>query len=160
VAYFLLNLREASDAERDKERWQNWDSMGRTQKYLKKSGKGPRGRRREEKDGPVGVPAKNRWGEGVGTGVIDLDGSRDMISKGFVLTWGDGSIVRESRREGGNGKEGGEGGGGGGGGNLTLSIVSKDSHTRRMNSSHSDELRRGLKEPRQGGRGSEFGCAT
>jgi hypothetical protein len=48
-------------------------------------------------------------GEGVGAGVVDLDGSRDTISKGFVFTWDDGSIVRESkggRREGGEGEAG------------------------------------------------------
>jgi len=41
---------------------------------------------------------------GEGTGVVDLDGSRDIISKGFVFTWDDGSIV--GRRGGRRGKEG------------------------------------------------------
>ena len=48
-------------------------------------------------------------GEGEGAGVVDLDGSRDIISKGFVFTWDDGSIVREGkggRREGGEGEAG------------------------------------------------------
>lgn len=35
------------------------------------------------------------FGEGEGAGVVDLDGSRDTISKGFVFTWDDGSIVEE-----------------------------------------------------------------
>jgi hypothetical protein len=30
---------------------------------------------------------------GEGAGVVDLDGSRDIISKGFVFIWDDGSIV-------------------------------------------------------------------
>jgi hypothetical protein len=42
-----------------------------------------------------------------GAGVVDLDGSRDMISKGFVFTWDDGSIVRESRGEAGRRGRGG-----------------------------------------------------
>lgn len=48
-------------------------------------------------------------GEGVGAGVVDLDGSRDMISKGFVFIWDDGSIVRvgEGGRRG-RGRGGGE----------------------------------------------------
>jgi hypothetical protein len=32
---------------------------------------------------------------GEGTGVVDLDGSRDTISKGFVFIWDDGNIVTE-----------------------------------------------------------------
>jgi hypothetical protein len=32
---------------------------------------------------------------GEGVGVDDLDGSRDTISKGFVFTWDDGSIVKK-----------------------------------------------------------------
>ena len=47
-------------------------------------------------------------GEGEGAGVVDLDGSRDTISKGFVFTWDDGSMVRE--REAGREKGKGEGG--------------------------------------------------
>jgi hypothetical protein len=42
---------------------------------------------------------------GEGAGVVVLDGSRETISKGFVFTWDDGSIVRggeagEAGREG------------------------------------------------------------
>jgi hypothetical protein len=48
---------------------------------------------------------------GEGTGVTVLDGSREIISKGFVFTWDDGSIVG-----GGGGGGGGEGRGGEGGG--------------------------------------------
>ena len=44
---------------------------------------------------------------GVGAGVVVLDGSRETISKGFVFTWDDGSIVR--RGEGGEGAEKGGG---------------------------------------------------
>lgn len=44
---------------------------------------------------------------GEGAGVVVLDGSRETISKGFVFTWDDGSIVRGG--EGGGGGEGGEG---------------------------------------------------
>lgn len=46
-------------------------------------------------------------GEGEGAGVVDLEGSRDMISKGFMFTWDDGSMVREKeggKREGGKGR--------------------------------------------------------
>lgn len=51
-------------------------------------------------------------GDGVSAGVVDLDGSRDTSSKGFVLTWDDGSMVSGGRR--GRGREGGRGEGGGG----------------------------------------------
>ena len=55
-------------------------------------------------------------GDGVSAGVVDLDGSRDTSSKGFVLTWDDGSMVsgggRGRGREGGRGEGEGEGGGG------------------------------------------------
>lgn len=69
----LWSLREASDAEKDKERWHYWDSRGRIQRYLKKSGKvsskgvdrmtvGPRWRGREGHC-PVRGLGKNRWGK-------------------------------------------------------------------------------------------------
>jgi hypothetical protein len=52
-------------------------------------------------------------GEGEGAGVVDLIRSHDTISKGFVLTWDDDSIVRESveggRKRGRGGRREGKG---------------------------------------------------